>query len=179
MGRIAVISDLHANLEATAAVLRDIEVRDVSEVLCAGDLVNYGPDPNGVVEFVRSRAIPSVMGNHDLAATFALQPADIRIGPGRNAQAEVESYQWTVAWLSLANKEFLARRPRVIRKSYGGQTVLTATCVLLMDSSAPTRCRPLRSCAWPTMSAKQRARSGEQGCRNYWPRAWRRPGPFR
>lgn len=124
MGRIAVISDLHANLEATAAVLRDAEVRDVSEVLCAGDLVNYGPDPNGVVEFVRSRAIPSVMGNHDLAATFALQPADIRIGPGRNAQAEVESYQWTVAQLSLANKEFLARRPRVIRKRYGGHTVV-------------------------------------------------------
>ena len=66
--RIAIISDLHANMEAFEAVLADIDQKGVDESICLGDAIGYGPDPEAVVQRVRERGIPSVIGNHDLAA---------------------------------------------------------------------------------------------------------------
>jgi len=62
---LAVISDLHGNLEALEAVLQEIRGIDV---ICLGDLVDYGANPNEVVGLVRSRGIRTIMGNHDWAA---------------------------------------------------------------------------------------------------------------
>ena len=45
----AVISSLHANLAATEAVLADIDRRGIEQIICLGDLVGYGPQPNEVV----------------------------------------------------------------------------------------------------------------------------------
>lgn len=64
--RIAVISDIHGNLEALRAVLSDMEDSHVDEVLCLGDSVGYGADPEAVVTEIRARAIPSILGNHEL-----------------------------------------------------------------------------------------------------------------
>lgn len=63
--RRAVISDIHGNLEAFREVLKDIDARGVDAVISLGDNVGYGPDPEGVVELLREREIPSVMGNHE------------------------------------------------------------------------------------------------------------------
>ena len=64
-GPIALISDLHSNLEALTAVLRDIDARRVSEVYCLGDIVGYGPEPEPVIDLVRSRCSMVLRGNHD------------------------------------------------------------------------------------------------------------------
>ncbi|MZP29986.1 hypothetical protein GTO91_09745 [Heliobacterium undosum] len=70
---IAVIADIHANAEALNAVLSDIESQHPDLVLCAGDLVGYGPQPNEVVEKIIDAKIPAVMGNYDDAtANFRL-----------------------------------------------------------------------------------------------------------
>lgn len=63
--KIAIISDIHANIEALNAVLRDIG--KVTSIYCVGDLVGYGPDPNKVIEILETLGIKSVMGNHDYA----------------------------------------------------------------------------------------------------------------
>jgi diadenosine tetraphosphatase ApaH/serine/threonine PP2A family protein phosphatase len=63
----AVISDIHGNLEALTAVLADIDRRGVEEILCLGDLVGYGPDPQAVTDLVRGRCVFSLRGNHDWA----------------------------------------------------------------------------------------------------------------
>jgi putative phosphoesterase len=63
--KIAVISDIHSNVEALNAVLRDIG--EVEFIYCVGDLVGYGPDPNKVIEILETLGIKSVMGNHDYA----------------------------------------------------------------------------------------------------------------
>ncbi|GAU09243.1 metallophosphoesterase family protein [Desulfoplanes formicivorans] len=63
---IAVISDIHANLEALEAVLADIDQRGLSRIICLGDLVGYGPNPQEVVQRVRQRSILSVAGNHEM-----------------------------------------------------------------------------------------------------------------
>ena len=64
-GPIALISDLHSNLEALTAVLRDIDARRVAEVYCLGDIVGYGPEPEPVIDLVRSRCSLVLRGNHD------------------------------------------------------------------------------------------------------------------
>ncbi len=68
MPLIALISDIHANLEALAAVFADIDRQPgVAAVYCLGDLVGYGPDPEAVVDLVRQRCADTLMGNHDYA----------------------------------------------------------------------------------------------------------------
>src|SRR5512138_1036464 len=64
--RIAVLSDIHANLPALDAVLADAGVVDA--IWHLGDVVGYGPDPDGVIARLRERGAVGVRGNHDTAA---------------------------------------------------------------------------------------------------------------
>jgi predicted phosphodiesterase len=64
--RIAVISDVHSNLDALDAVVHSL--RDCDEIICLGDVVGYGPQPNEVIErFRQLRPTTVLMGNHDNA----------------------------------------------------------------------------------------------------------------
>ncbi len=63
----AIISDIHANLEALRAVFDEIDRRAVDVVYCLGDLVGYNADPGDCVDLVLSRAEAVVRGNHDKA----------------------------------------------------------------------------------------------------------------
>jgi predicted phosphodiesterase len=65
--RVAIISDIHSNLEAFRQVLADIDHSAVDKVVCLGDNVGYGPEPEGVVNLIRDQDIPCVLGNHELA----------------------------------------------------------------------------------------------------------------
>jgi predicted phosphodiesterase len=65
--RIAVISDIHANLEALEQVLIDIHGSSIDKVVCLGDSIGYGPDPEQVVAMINDHHIPSILGNHELA----------------------------------------------------------------------------------------------------------------
>lgn len=65
--KLAIISDIHSNLEALEAVLAAIDARDVDAIYCLGDVVGYGPDPAACVELVRARCAGVVRGNHDVA----------------------------------------------------------------------------------------------------------------
>src|SRR4051812_21903570 len=64
---LAIISDLHANLEALTAVFDDMAQQKVDKVVCLGDVVGYGPDPLAVTDMVRERAEICIEGNHDEA----------------------------------------------------------------------------------------------------------------
>ncbi|UCD77863.1 MAG: metallophosphoesterase [Desulfobacterales bacterium] len=65
--RLAIISDIHGNFEAFQQVLEDIDRLGVDEVISLGDNIGYGPEPDRVIEQIRTRRIPSVQGNHELA----------------------------------------------------------------------------------------------------------------
>lgn len=66
MKKIAIISDIHANLPALEAVLNDIQTNYTTEdIYCLGDLVDAAPWHNEVIELIEARGIPTVMGNHD------------------------------------------------------------------------------------------------------------------
>jgi diadenosine tetraphosphatase ApaH/serine/threonine PP2A family protein phosphatase len=73
--RYAVLSDIHGNAEALAAVLGRAEEEGVDGYLCLGDVVGYGPDPARAIEAVRALKMVTVRGNHDDAA---VDPAGAR-----------------------------------------------------------------------------------------------------
>ena len=64
-GRIAVLSDIHGNLEALHAVLADLDAQNAAQVINLGDMVGYGPEPDACVKLLRERGIQSVLGNHE------------------------------------------------------------------------------------------------------------------
>jgi predicted phosphodiesterase len=65
--RLAVISDIHGNMEAFHQVLTDIDKSGIDAIFCLGDIVGYGPEPDAAVKQVQERNIPTIMGNHELA----------------------------------------------------------------------------------------------------------------
>lgn len=62
-----IISDIHANLEALTVAINFFMNQDVSEILCCGDIVGYGPDPSLCINFLKRYNFKSVYGNHDKA----------------------------------------------------------------------------------------------------------------
>jgi len=66
--RYAVLSDVHGNLEALSAVLADAAAEGALGILCLGDVVGYGADPNACVEILGERAARIVAGNHEHGA---------------------------------------------------------------------------------------------------------------
>jgi len=94
--KLIIISDVHANLEAFEAVLAEAQG---SDILCLGDLVDYGANPNEVVEIVRNKGIRTVMGNHDYAAVTG----DTSLFNARAAMSSI----WTRSHLTSQNSEFI------------------------------------------------------------------------
>ena len=65
---VAIISDIHGNLEALKEALVYIEAHEIDTIYCLGDIVGYGPNPNECVEIIAERCEQVVIGNHDHAA---------------------------------------------------------------------------------------------------------------
>ena len=75
---LAVISDIHSNLEALTAVLEDIAYRNVERIICLGDVVGYGPQPRECLDLVMANASLTLMGNHDYAVLY--EPSKFNVG---------------------------------------------------------------------------------------------------
>lgn len=67
--KYAVISDIHANIEALTSALEHIDTQKVDKIICCGDLVGYYTNPNECINLLNRRSVTSIAGNHDLAAT--------------------------------------------------------------------------------------------------------------
>jgi diadenosine tetraphosphatase ApaH/serine/threonine PP2A family protein phosphatase len=78
--RVAVISDIHANLPALEAALGAIDTAEVEEIWCLGDVVGYGAQPDGCTELVRERCQVCLVGNHDLAVLGELDISSFSSG---------------------------------------------------------------------------------------------------
>ncbi|MCX5660053.1 MAG: metallophosphoesterase family protein [Planctomycetota bacterium] len=98
----ALISDIHANLEALTTVLADIEKRGISRILCLGDIIGYGPDPCACIDLVAQKCEWALMGNHDFAVLY--EPTSF------NPSAESAAF-WTRQQFEL-EKDPVARRKR-------------------------------------------------------------------
>ena len=63
--RVGIVSDIHGQPDELERVLEHMAKINIDRVLCAGDLVGKGPDPEGVIDLIRENCIPTVLGNHD------------------------------------------------------------------------------------------------------------------
>src|SRR5438067_1212431 len=107
---LALLSDLHANVEAARACLKHAEEQGAERFAFLGDLVGYGAEPSAVVEMVAERAGRGaivIQGNHDAA-----------IGEGGRGLNDIayEALEWTRNALSSGEKEFLAKLPLIARE---------------------------------------------------------------
>jgi diadenosine tetraphosphatase ApaH/serine/threonine PP2A family protein phosphatase len=84
--RTAIISDIHANLEALQVALGHIDTQDVDRIICLGDVLGYGPNPVECVDLIAQRCEWSLMGNHDFGVLY--EPTNF------NLAAEQAAY-WT------------------------------------------------------------------------------------
>ncbi|MCQ6962525.1 metallophosphoesterase family protein [Methanolobus chelungpuianus] len=101
--KLLVISDIHGNMEALNAVM---EVRH-DEVICLGDIVDYGASPGECIDLLERQGIPMVMGNHDNAVAFRMD-----CGCGyryKHLSQSTREYTWKV--LSDRQLEFLRKLP--------------------------------------------------------------------
>jgi putative phosphoesterase len=112
--RICIISDLHANADALSALPDDYD-----ELWVLGDLVNYGPEPAAVIDFVRCKASVVIRGNHDHSVGF---DADCGCSPRFRAMAEA-TREYTVSVLTQADKQYLHDLPTSARRQVDGTTV--------------------------------------------------------
>ena len=116
--RFAFISDIHANLEALESVFEDIDKSKIDEVICLGDIVGYGANPNECVELVAKRCPITLLGNHDIAAVNLANTHNFNI----HARIAIE---WTSQALTEANKSFLSALPT--KKTLDSLTLVHAT----------------------------------------------------
>jgi predicted phosphodiesterase len=98
--RIAVLSDVHANLRAFEAVLAEVDAGSFDAVWFLGDLVGYGPKPNECVALMRERAAICLAGNHDLVVLGKI-PIDAFAGDAATAA------RWTRTVLDDSSRAFL------------------------------------------------------------------------
>ena len=102
--RTAFISDIHANLDALEVVLEDIKTQNVDKIVCLGDIVGYGPEPNECTMLVKQVSELTVVGNHDYAALGRMDT----LGFNEYARAAAE---WTTNALTPETVAFLSELP--------------------------------------------------------------------
>jgi putative phosphoesterase len=122
--RLALFSDVHANLPALEAVLTDIASTGVDARYALGDLVGYAPWPNEVVERLRAEAIPAVLGNYDDGTGFERAQCGCAYTDPTEKRLGDESFAWTKAHTSDPNKAWLRALPPAIRIDTDGVRVL-------------------------------------------------------
>jgi predicted phosphodiesterase len=98
--RIAVISDIHANSDALEAVLADISERKIDHIVCLGDIVGYGANPNECIDLVKKSCSLCVMGNHDAAAVGLLSTDHFNV----HAKMAID---WTIDNLGIEGQSFI------------------------------------------------------------------------
>ncbi|MGQ9676476.1 MAG: metallophosphoesterase family protein, partial [Chloroflexota bacterium] len=122
--RIAVFGDIHSNKHALEAVLADIDQKAPEKVFCLGDLVGYGAYPNEVIEIIRNRSIPTIMGNYDDGVGFDRDECGCAYKDLEARRLGGLSLAWTKARVTAENKAFLRSLAPNIRLQVGNRRVL-------------------------------------------------------
>jgi predicted phosphodiesterase len=108
--RIAIVADIHSNLDALETVFRHAEEQKALEqVWCLGDTVGYGPEPNACLALLRRHNALTVPGNHDLAAIGLLSTEDFN--PDAAAAAA-----WTALQIAPDERAYFESLPHVVRQ---------------------------------------------------------------
>ena len=122
--RLAIFSDVHSNLPALEAVLADIAAAGVDDRYCLGDQVGYAPWPNETLELLQREDIPIVMGNYDDGTGYDRDECGCAYKDPTEEALGDESFAWTKAHTSEANKAYLRSLHPQIRFEQDGHRFL-------------------------------------------------------
>ena len=117
--KIALFSDIHANIDALKPVLNDIEQNKPDAVYCLGDLVGYAPYPNEVVQLIRSYRIPVIAGNYDQGVGLASDDCGCAYKTKEDESRGVDSITYTNRIISPENRAYLRSLPAHLRLEFG------------------------------------------------------------
>ena len=109
--RVALISDIHANLPALESVLRAIDARGCDAIYQLGDLVGYAPWPNETVALLRERGIAGISGNYDSTVATDYKHCGCKYEDPRQEELSHISYEWTRKHVSRETKAYLGALP--------------------------------------------------------------------
>ncbi len=126
MRRIALLSDIHANVTALDRVLADIDSCGLAEIYCLGDLVGYGPWPAGAIDRIRAAGIPTVRGNYDEGVGNRSGECGCHYATDRARQDGEASYAFTEGVLDDARAAWLVALPDELRLEEADVRVLLA-----------------------------------------------------
>lgn len=121
--RVAIFSDIHANLPALEAVLDDIAGHGITDHYCGGDLVGYGPHPDEVCERIAALEIPTIYGNYDHAIARDLDDCGCAYITPEDRALGQRSVEWTLRHTSRASKDFMHDLPFDLRFTVGDAQV--------------------------------------------------------
>jgi putative phosphoesterase len=123
MQRVAVITDIHANLPALQAALVRIDELGVDAIYCGGDLVGYGPHPNEVCALIADRAIPTIYGNYDYAIARDLDDCGCAYITPHDRALGQRSVDWTLAHTEQPSRDYMGTLPFDLRFEVGDRAV--------------------------------------------------------
>jgi putative phosphoesterase len=121
--RVAVVTDIHANLPALQAALGRIEELGIERIYCGGDLVGYGPHPNGVCALLEERRIPTIYGNYDYAIARDLDDCGCAYINAHDRDLGQQSVAWTLEHTDARAKAYMHALPFDLRLAVGGHDV--------------------------------------------------------
>jgi predicted phosphodiesterase len=176
--RIALISDIHANLPALESVIEHISrAGGIAATYHLGDLVGYAPWPNETVSLLRSFRIAGVAGNYDSTVASDYKHCGCRYEAARQEELSHLSYEWTRRHCSPETKRFLGALPfrMDIRPNGGhaaGPTVILVHGAPTLNTLYWTEDRPDSFCL--KMAAMAGAKPGDVLCFGHTHRPWHR-----
>ncbi|MDX2163418.1 MAG: metallophosphoesterase family protein [bacterium] len=106
-----IFGDIHANLPALEAVFVDMEQRGLTRLYCLGDLVGYGTFPNEVIDVIRARHIPTLMGNYDQGVGLSSDDCGCAYKTDVERRRGERSIAWSNAHTTDDNKAYLRSLP--------------------------------------------------------------------
>lgn len=133
--RLALFSDIHANLPALQAVLSSIDAHRPDQIFCLGDLVGYAPWPNEVVELIRRRNIPTIAGNYDEGVGLNSDDCGCAYKTDLDKELGNKSIAYTNEVITDEHRRWLATLPRHIRLQVGPE----ADYSILLVHGSPRR----------------------------------------
>ena len=116
--KIALFSDIHANLPALEAFFQDVEKQNIDSLYCLGDLVGYNIWPNEVVEEIKKRNIPTIAGNYDFGIGRATNDCGCAYKTDQDKSNGAISISLTNELISDSNRVYLRHLPAHIRVEF-------------------------------------------------------------
>lgn len=111
--KVGIITDIHSNVQALGAVLKEFDRIEVEKIICCGDIIGIGPNPEETVQMLmkRKHSLIAVRGNHEKYLIEGL-PREVHEDKRKMSSEEIKNHEWNHNKLSEESKNFIIELPK-------------------------------------------------------------------